>query len=110
MVALSGLPVRLSTSQFDALSDTVQRQDAYVARATLAQFTKRSPEEALASLYRPTDRPKDNSDFLFFGGQSSTKAEIPASAVEKVSANLIVLDQKMRPVFATDVSLLAPTQ
>jgi hypothetical protein len=109
VVGVSGISQALSSEQFATLAGSAEKQNGFVARATFAQFTKSGTAQSLAPLYREQDRPNEKTDFLFFSGPPAMKVEVPAKQIRKISADMIVLEQEtMRPIFATDVSLLVP--
>jgi hypothetical protein len=110
VVGIADISKALSSDQLERLAIMAKEQGAFVARATYSQFTKQSPDAAL-NLFPKENRPKEDTEFLFFAGRSLTKFELKAEAVQKVSANMIVFDEKIgRPVFATDVSVLVPAR
>ena len=93
---------------------SAESQKAEVEQATYFQYTKEDPTKALASLFQREKGPNAKTDFLFFSGSALTKVgfDVPSgSAIEKISTDMIILDEKnRRPVFATGVSLLVPAK
>ena len=110
IVGLSELAQRLSKSQLETVADQLKRQEASARFATFADYTKSDgaqqfggmfSEEKLTSLLKQ--------DFLFFGGSGKASLLIPATGFTRVSANLLVLDQrKLMPVLGSSVVLLVP--
>jgi hypothetical protein len=113
VIGISGLPRALSESQFKEIRDTVGNQNSAVERATYFGYAKADPQSVFDSnsadhsFWNGLD-PK--ADYLFFSG-TSTKIgfEVPAENTVRASADLIVLDKKLRPILATNVSLLVPS-
>jgi sporulation protein YlmC with PRC-barrel domain len=61
-------------------------------------------------MFQSKDRP-DKNQILFSFRDRQWKFEIPAKKVQKVSVDLVVLDrEKLEPILASDVSLLAPAK
>jgi hypothetical protein len=110
IVGVSGFPQTLSSQQFERLTASVNSQDAAVFRGTFFDYTKKDPAEAFAGLFHKDQGPTSKTDFLFFSGGSKLGIEVPARAVQKVSADMVVLDKQFRPILATDVMLLAPAK
>jgi hypothetical protein len=110
VIGIAGLPDVLTAGQIETLQESAKAQNAGVKKATFFQYTNEDPTNALAALFDPERGPSAKTDFLFFSG-SSAKFGITTSTsnIEKVSADMIVLDAKsMRPILGTGVSLFVP--
>jgi hypothetical protein len=110
IVGLSGLPQTLSSQQLEQLSASAKGQAASVFRGTYFDFTQKDPTEVLAGLFEKEKGPTSKTDFLFFSGGDKLGFEVPAKALQRVSADMIVLDKEIRPILATDVTILAPAR
>jgi len=110
VIGIAGLPQVLTAKQLDGIRLSAKSQDASVEQATYFEYTKEDPRKALSFLFQADKGPNENTDFLFFSGSSAKFGfETLTNRIEKVSADVIVLDEKRRrPVFATDISLLVP--
>jgi hypothetical protein len=110
VIGIAGLPKVLTAEQIEKMSLSAKAQDAAVEQATYLEYTKKDPREALAPLIRSEkDRPSEKTPFLFFSGSSAKLGFDTDRAVERVSADVVILDEKSkRPLFATDFSLLVP--
>jgi hypothetical protein len=110
IVGIAGLPRVLTQEQIEQISAAAKAQKAEVERATYYKFAGESPHKFLDEMFLPEKPPGEDTDFLFFSGQSAKVDVETDSSIEKVSTDMIILDQKRRrPVFATDVSLLVPS-
>lgn len=113
-LGIANLPQVLSLQQIETITSNAKFQNTVVQRATYFQYTKEDPKKALGSLFQPEKAPNEKTDFLFFSGPASlTKVdlEVPAGvSVEKVSTDMVVLDENRQPVFGTGVSLLVPAR
>jgi hypothetical protein len=112
IVGIANLPEVLSPKQIDAIAISAKGQNAAVDKATYRQFTQ-EPVEVLGPLFQREKGPNEETNFLFFSGQSvKFSYEVsPISKIEQVATDMIILDEKTRrPVFATGVSLLVPAK
>lgn len=112
VVAIAGLAEVLTAQQIEAMSHMAKSQNANVEQATYFEYTKEESPTALASLFDPEKGPNLKTHFLFFSGPSAKfGVDAPGSAIEKVLADVVILDAKnKRPLFGTNVSLLVPAK
>lgn len=111
IVGLSGFSSALSQGQVDSITSSANGQEAKVDRSSYAQFTKEDPTEALAALFPERKIPDAKGDFLFFSGKNNKIVfEIAAGSLKKVSTDVVVLDQQLRPILATAVQLFVPVK
>jgi hypothetical protein len=90
IVGVSGLPQTLSSNQLEVLTSVISGQDASVRKATFFIYTGENPNEALARLFRRDKGPDEKADLCSFSGKGKIGFEIPASAIRKVSTEVIV--------------------
>jgi hypothetical protein len=111
IVGFTGLPSTLSKNQMETVLSSVSQQSGGPARiATYADFTK-DDIKTLWLAYPSSQRAPDlKTEFVFFGGPKKAYVEIAAQAVENVSADMVVLDRQLKPLFTTDVTLLVPAR
>jgi len=112
-VGLSGLTESLSKTQFDILWGQLKQQETGATWATFEEYTKQNDPKAFGEML-PDDKilSWSKQNFLFFTARSGKAwASVPARALKKVSANLLVLDQqKLLPVLASRVTLIVPEE
>jgi hypothetical protein len=88
-----------------------REQKASVALMTFADYTKQDPHKALAELYSEKElvevaaRP-----YLFFTGNPKTSIDVPGTDLRSVPASVLVLDKAMKPILASEVTLLLPAK
>jgi hypothetical protein len=106
VIAMSSLPKALSSEQFQTLSLGFKEA---LTRASFQEYTKLNPVEALKGMFSADEAvQRARQDYVFIKSAPKITVEIPAPRVEEVAADLIVLDQKLQPVFATEIMLLVP--
>ena len=113
MIGIANLPEVLSSNQIEMIAASGKSQNVSVVKATYSQFTKEDPQKVLGPLFQPEKGPNEKTSFLFFSGGSAKFGfeVLPDSKIEKVTTDMVILDEKnRRPVFATDVSLLVPVK
>lgn len=108
-VGIANLPNVLNPKQIEQLSNAARTQEASVVHATYLQFTKEDPKKASQELFGGDGGPNLDSEFLFFPGNPATLRFDNSEKIQKISTNMIVLENSTRrPVFVTNVSLLVP--
>jgi hypothetical protein len=110
VIGVSALPQTLSPQQLEMIETSAKGQASNLFRGTYADFTKQDPTKALADLFQKDKGPSAKTDFLFFSGNNKVGFEVNAKVVQKVSADMVVLDKQLQPILATVVTLLAPAR
>jgi hypothetical protein len=111
VVGIAGLPGALTSQQFESLQKSADAQSARVEQATFLEYTKQDPK-TLTHMFTSESTPNDKTRFLFISGKPAKLGfEAGSAPVQKVRADVIVLEEKSRRlVLATDMSLLVPTK
>jgi hypothetical protein len=105
VVAISSLS--FNSEQIGALSRGLEMT---VVPADFQEFTKLDAVKALSGLYSEKELPQRlKQNYVFFPqAKKSAAVEILASSVQEVSADLIILDQRLQPQFATEIQVMVP--
>jgi hypothetical protein len=111
VVGIAGLPGALTSQQIESLQKSADAQSARVEQATFLEYTKQDPK-TLARMFTSESTPNEKTRFLFISGKSAKLGfEAGGAAVQKVRADVVVLEEKSRRlVLATDMSLLVPAK
>jgi hypothetical protein len=108
VIAMSSLARALSSEQFQTLSQGFKEA---VTLASFQDYTKRNALEALQGIFSTGEAlERAKQEYVFIKSAPKVAVEIPASRVEQVPADLIVLNQGLQPVFATEIMLLVPSK
>jgi hypothetical protein len=106
-VAMSALAEYLPAGQFDLLTAHVPP----IPYAGFQEFTRLDAAKALGGMFSPEELPaRMNQRYLFFPRAENVSIQIPAAQVMEVPADLIILDPKLQPLFATRIAVLVSTK
>jgi len=107
-VAISRLSSFLTSSELSSIRSSATTQRADVQLATLGASAKEipaelkellSPEELQATLRR---------EYIFFSGAQKTSFRVETPAVQKITAEIAILDREARILLIGDAEILAP--
>jgi hypothetical protein len=106
-VAISRLSKVLSSSERESIVSSAASQRANVRSETLGA-SGREPV-GLNELFSPPElAARLNQDYLFFRVAEKALFRVETPAVEKINAEIVVLDKDAHVIFVGDVEMLAP--
>jgi hypothetical protein len=110
ILALSGLAKIFSTEELNAFASQLKMQAFDLVQAQITSFSDRDEKTILNELYDPDEMSQRFGQEYIFLTQQGQKAvvSLKASAVRYATADVILWDQKRRPIFASQVQLLVP--
>jgi hypothetical protein len=109
VIAMSGISKVFSQTQFEIMSSTYKEQRVSIAAMTFADYTKQDPKRLLAGMFSAEEIGEvSDQPYVFFRGNPKASVELPADSFRTVMSNMIVLDEALRPILATQVRLLVP--
>lgn len=106
VTAISSLAPALSSAQFEVLARGL---DAPIGPASFQQYTQLDAGRALSGLFSEKELGQRLEQKYVFFPRARKAIEIPAAGVREVSADLIILDQRLQPQFATEIMVLVPS-
>jgi hypothetical protein len=103
VIAVSSLP--------EALAQTSVVDDRRAQHSTFQQFAGDAATRALSGLFSAAElNRRVEQNYVFFPQTKQFIVEIPAATVDEVPADLIILDPKKQPIFATEIRVLIPSK